>query len=100
MRANEFADLNAFVAVADEMSFTKAARRLGLSPASLSLSVRALEERLSVTCHFDSALDTANMTVAPSINKMPSGTRSARRGARSARLSEVNEKPQQVRALA
>jgi DNA-binding transcriptional LysR family regulator len=30
------------------MSFTKAAKRLGLSPASLSLSVRALEERLGV----------------------------------------------------
>lgn len=48
MRATEFAELSAFVAVADEMSFTKAARRLGLSPASLSLSVRALEERLGV----------------------------------------------------
>src|SRR5262249_17686554 len=48
MRATEFAELSAFVAVADEMSFTKAAKRLGLSPASLSLSVRALEERLGV----------------------------------------------------
>ena len=48
MRANEFAELSAFVAVADELSFTKAAVRLGLSPASLSLSVRALEERLGV----------------------------------------------------
>jgi hypothetical protein len=43
---------------------------------------------------------TANMTVAPSMNKMPSGTRSARREARSARLSEVKEKPQKVMALA
>jgi DNA-binding transcriptional LysR family regulator len=48
MRATEFAELSAFVAVADDMSFTKAAKRLGLSPASLSLSVRALEERLGV----------------------------------------------------
>jgi DNA-binding transcriptional LysR family regulator len=48
MRATEFAELTAFVAVADQVSFTKAARRLGLSPASLSLSVRALEERLGV----------------------------------------------------
>jgi hypothetical protein len=40
MRAKEFAELSAFVAVADELSFTKAAVRLGLSPASLSLSVR------------------------------------------------------------
>jgi len=48
MRATEFAQLSAFVAVADDVSFTKAAKRLGLSPASLSLSVRALEERLGV----------------------------------------------------
>src|SRR5215472_13958784 len=48
MRAAEFAELSAFVAVADELSFTKAAVRLGLSPASLSLSVRALEDRLGV----------------------------------------------------
>jgi hypothetical protein len=36
----------------------------------------------SATCHFDSALESANMTVAPSINKMPSGIRSARKLAR------------------
>ncbi|MGA6976155.1 MAG: hypothetical protein WBZ23_06445, partial [Pseudolabrys sp.] len=54
----------------------------------------------SATCHFDSALDTANMTVAPSMNKMPSGTRSARRGAQCARLSEVKDKPRQVPTLA
>jgi hypothetical protein len=54
----------------------------------------------SATCHFDNALDTANITVAPSMNKMPSETRSARRRARCARLSKVKEKPQQVPALA
>ncbi len=53
---------------------------------------RTSTNEYSATCHFDSALDTANRTVAPSMNKMPSGTRSTRRGARSARLSEVKEK--------
>jgi DNA-binding transcriptional LysR family regulator len=46
MRGTQFAELSVFVAVAEEMSFTKAARRLGLSNATLSQAVRALEERL------------------------------------------------------
>src|SRR5580692_2893293 len=46
MRGTQFAELNVFVAVAEEMSFTKAARRLGQSNATLSQAVRALEERL------------------------------------------------------
>ena len=44
-------DLNvlaAFLAVADERSFTKAARRLGVSPSALSHSIRGLEERIGV----------------------------------------------------
>jgi DNA-binding transcriptional LysR family regulator len=48
MRGTQFAELSAFVAVAEEASFTKAARRLGLSTATLSQTVRALEERLGV----------------------------------------------------
>src|SRR6185312_8560069 len=45
----------------------------------------------SATCHFERALEIANMTVAPSMNKMPSGIRSARPVAR-ARLSAVKGK--------
>jgi len=44
-------DLNllaAFVAVAEDRSFTRAARRLGVSPSALSHSIRGLEERLGV----------------------------------------------------
>jgi DNA-binding transcriptional LysR family regulator len=44
-------DLNvlaAFVAVAEERSFTRAARRLGVSPSALSHAIRGLEERLGV----------------------------------------------------
>jgi DNA-binding transcriptional LysR family regulator len=48
MRATEFAELSAFVAVAEEASFTKAAKRLGLSTATLSQTVRSLEQRLGV----------------------------------------------------
>src|SRR5579864_6378029 len=48
MRGNHFAELSAFVAVAEHASFTNAARRLGVSTATLSQTVRALEERLGV----------------------------------------------------
>jgi len=48
MRGTQFAELSAFVAVAEHASFTKAARQLRLSPATISLTVRALEERLGV----------------------------------------------------
>jgi len=42
------ADLAAFVAVARERSFTRAAAQLGVSPSALSQTMRALEERLGV----------------------------------------------------
>ena len=41
-------DLTAFVSVARERSFTRAAARLGVSPSALSHSMRGLEERLGV----------------------------------------------------
>src|SRR5437762_13200644 len=41
-------DLFAFMAVARERSFTKAAAKLGVSQSALSHAVRALEERLGV----------------------------------------------------
>src|ERR1700736_3268011 len=48
MRANQFSQLSAFVAVAEHRNFTKAATHLGLSPPSLSQTVRSLETRLGV----------------------------------------------------
>jgi len=48
MRGTHFAELSAFVAVAEQASFTNAARRHGLSTATLSQTVRALEARLGV----------------------------------------------------
>ena len=41
-------DLVAFLAVARERSFTRAAAQLGVSPSALSHTIRALEERLGV----------------------------------------------------
>jgi molybdenum-dependent DNA-binding transcriptional regulator ModE len=48
MRGTHFAELNAFLAVAEQASFTRAARRLGLSTATLSQTVRELEDHLDV----------------------------------------------------
>ncbi|QGZ93590.1 LysR family transcriptional regulator [Terricaulis silvestris] len=41
-------DLTAFIAVARERSFTRAAAQLGVSPSALSHTMRALEERLGL----------------------------------------------------
>src|SRR5580658_1622488 len=41
-------DLSAFVAVARERSFTKAAAKLGVSQSALSHTIRGLEERLGL----------------------------------------------------
>ncbi len=40
--------LSAFLVVAEERSFTRAAKRLGVSPSAMSHSMRGLEERLGV----------------------------------------------------
>src|SRR5258705_6890087 len=48
MRGSNFAGLSAFVRVAEKKSFSKAAKELGLSTATLSQSLKALEDRLGV----------------------------------------------------
>src|SRR5207244_12527480 len=48
MRKLGLAEMNAFVAVAERSSFAKAARQLGVSRATLSETIRALEEKLGV----------------------------------------------------
>lgn len=48
MKRDELNDLAAFVAVADEMSFTRAASKLGISASALSHAMRALETRLGL----------------------------------------------------
>ena len=48
MRRDELGDLAAFLAVAEERSFTRAAARLGTSPSALSHTVRRLVARLGL----------------------------------------------------
>jgi DNA-binding transcriptional LysR family regulator len=48
MRGTQFAELSAFVAVAEHRSFTKAAAHLGISPSTLSQTIRSFEDRLGV----------------------------------------------------
>jgi len=40
--------LSAFLTVAEERSFTRAAKQFGVSPSALSHAIRGLEERLGV----------------------------------------------------
>src|SRR6058998_403566 len=48
MVRDELSVLSAFLAVAEERSFTRAAKRLGVSPSALSHAIRGLEEQLGV----------------------------------------------------
>lgn len=48
MARDELSELRAFIAVAAEQSFTKAAARLGVSASALSHTIRGLEERLGL----------------------------------------------------
>jgi len=48
MRREELVDLNAFLTIADEQSFTRAAAQLGTSQSALSYTLRRLETRLGV----------------------------------------------------
>src|SRR5215470_3833397 len=48
MIPTDFSSLTAFVAVAEEKSFTRAARRQGVSQSAISHAMRGLEEALGV----------------------------------------------------
>ena len=48
MRRDEFTEMRAFLEVARERSFTRAAGKLGVTRSALSHTIRALEERLGV----------------------------------------------------
>lgn len=48
MKINKIDDLQAFLAVAREQSFTKASAKLGVTPSALSHRMRALEDRLGL----------------------------------------------------
>jgi len=92
MRRDELADLNAFVAVAEERSFTRAAAKRGTSQSALSFTVRRLEERLGVrlltrttrSVSVTEAGERLMRTLGPALDKI---------GAELAALSELREKP-------
>src|SRR5579859_5311779 len=92
MPYENFNDLLAFVTVAKERSFTRAAARLGVSQSALSHTVRALEERLGLRL-----LTRTTRSVAPT----EAGERLVRAvgprfdeiDAELAALSELREKP-------
>lgn len=46
MKGSEYSDLKAFLSVAEERSFRRAAERLGISPSALSHTIRELEQRI------------------------------------------------------
>ncbi|HTO88609.1 MAG TPA: LysR family transcriptional regulator [Thermoanaerobaculia bacterium] len=48
MVRDDLSVLSAFLAVAEERSFTRAAKRLGVSPSALSHAIRGLEEQIGV----------------------------------------------------
>lgn len=48
LTATDFGQLRAFVAVAEALSFSRAAASLGVSPSALSQTIRGLEERVGV----------------------------------------------------
>jgi DNA-binding transcriptional LysR family regulator len=92
MPRENFTDLLAFLAVARELSFTKAAAKLGVSQSALSHTIRGLEERLGLRL-----LARTTRSVAPT----EAGERLLRRvgprfdeiDAELATLSELREKP-------
>src|SRR2546423_14621702 len=48
MMRNDLRILTAFLAIAEERSFTKAAKRLAVSPSAMSHAIRGLEEGMGV----------------------------------------------------
>jgi DNA-binding transcriptional LysR family regulator len=92
MRREELADLNAFVTVAEERSFTRAAAKLGTSQSALSYTIRRLETRLGVRLLARTTRSVASTeagerllrTLGPALDQI---------GSELASLSELRDKP-------
>src|SRR3954453_20798414 len=85
-------DLQAFVAVAKEHSFTKAAAQLGVSQSALSHTIRGLEERLGVRL-LTRTTRSVSPTEAGERLLRTVGPRFEEINAELAALSELREKP-------
>ena len=92
MDRDNASDIVAFLAVAREKSFTRAAAKLGISQSALSQTVSALEERLGVRL-----LNRTTRSVAPTEAGQrlfqTAGTRFDEMDAEVAALSELRDKP-------
>lgn len=92
MQRDDLVDLNAFLTVAEEHSFTRAAARLGVSQSALSHTIRRLEERVGVRLLTRTTRSVAPTeaglrlldTLAPALSGI---------AAQLAELSELREKP-------
>jgi DNA-binding transcriptional LysR family regulator len=92
MRREELVDLNAFLTVAEEQSFTRAAAKLGTSQSALSHTIRRLETRLGVrlltrttrSVALTEAGERLLGTLRPALDNI---------GAQLASLSELRDKP-------
>ena len=71
MDRDELGALAAFVAVAEERSFTRAAKRLGVSPSALSHTIRGLEERIGVRLLARTTRSVAASTWSPPEHRAP-----------------------------
>lgn len=92
MQRTDLADLSAFLTVAEERSFTRAAARLGVSQSALSHAMRRLEERIGVrlltrTTRSVSPTDAGEKlvaTLAPALDQIESGI---------TQISQMREQP-------
>ena len=92
MQRDELGDLTAFLAVAEERSFTRAAAKLGTSQSALSHTVRRLEDRLGLRLLMRTTRNVAPTeagerlieTLRPAFDEI---------GAKLTALSELREKP-------
>src|SRR3982074_3153106 len=92
MQRGNLNDLLAFVAVARERSFTKAAAKLGVSQSALSHTMRELEARLGVRL-LTRTTRSVSPTAAGDPLLHPAGPRIEEIDAELAALSELREKP-------
>src|ERR1700726_3302968 len=92
MARENLSDIMAFLAVARERSFTRAAAQLGLSPSALSHTIRGLEERLGLRLLARTTRSVAPTEAGERLLRSV-GPRFEEIGAELAALSELREKP-------